>query len=198
MNKNYIYEYSNLLERVLSVGYKYRYSTKMIEKAISDSSFFRSLERNSNKTLIDKELISEIYQNPNIDVESTPIYNQCLWAAEAYIRIQEQFKFTFEAIFLYIPIEKMYSYFLIFHEMDFSQILQEFNNLYLKQSVLDKLIENYKYSLKSISDITDIPYNSLYSYKQRRRDIKNIKAEDAIKLSNLLRVRPETLLEMKL
>ena len=91
----------------------------------------------------------------------------------------------------------MFDYFPIFHEMDFSQIIDEFNRLYNSRSVLDLLMSRYKYSVGYVSNSIGLPYDTLYSYKQRRRDIKKINAEIAYRLSALFRVRIETLLEIK-
>ncbi len=91
----------------------------------------------------------------------------------------------------------MYGYFPIFHEMDFSQIINEFKRLYSLNSVLSILLTNYGYSLKYVSKETGISYNSLYSYKERRRDIKKINGKDAYLLASLFRVRIETLLELR-
>lgn len=93
---------------------------------------------------------------------------------------------------------KMYEYFPLFHEMDFSQIINEFKRLCSLESIFSIVINRYGYSLKYVSSETDISYESLYSYKQRRRDIKKMNAADAARLASFLRVRIETLLELSM
>lgn len=198
MNSNYFYEYVELLERVLSVAYKNKYSTKMVERAVAYSSFFQKIEKDNSAPIIDdKALIQDLFNDEQIDLLSTPTYNQCLWAAESYLQIQQETKLTFELIFLYIPIDIMYSYFSIYHEMDFTHIINEFKRLYEDYSVFDILLKNYNYSVKYVSDYLRLSYDTLYSYKERRRDIKKISAESAFLLANLFKVRVETLLELK-
>lgn len=199
MNSNYLYEYANLLERIFSVMNEYGYYPKMVEKKISYSPFFQAIERKDNSSIIDEDtLIKEIFDNQSINAMNVPEYNQCLWAAESFIRIQLATKLTFEAIFLYISIEQMINYFPIFHEMDFSHIIDEFNRLYHNQSVLSVLLNKYQYSLEDLASKTNIPYATLFSYKHRKRDIKNMPSKKAFDLSNYLRVRIETLLELQL
>ena len=53
--------------------------------------------------------MKEIFPEISVDLDNTPVHNQCLWAAESYIRIQEKTGLTFEAIFLYIPIDKSWN-----------------------------------------------------------------------------------------
>ena len=143
-------------------------------------------------------LTKEIYPELNINFSDIPTYNQCTWAAEAYIRIQNECHFTFELIFLYIPITKMYEYFPLYHEMDFSQIINEFRRLYSEKSVITLLLEKYSTSVQSISNYSDIPYATLYSLKQRRRDIKKLNIESVYKLSRYLDARIETISELKI
>lgn len=201
MNNNYFYEYVDLLERVLSVAYHNKYSNRMVERAVSYSPFFQKIEKEKDEyasIINDASLVTSLFYDENINLISIPTYNQCLWAAESYLHIQQETRLTFEAIFLYIPIDVMYNYFPLYHEMDFTQIVEEFKRLYKKHSVLDILIENYKYSVKYIADNIGVSCDTLYSYKQRRRDIKKMSAESAYLLANTFKVRVETILELKL
>lgn len=200
MNDNYFENNIALLERIFSLAYEYKYSLTALEKNISNSFYFQKIERDDyiSPIIIDISLTKDVLPELNVDLENVPIYKQCLWAAESYLRIQKETHFTFELIFLYIPIRKMYEYFEIYHEMDFSQIIKEFNRLYLEKSVLNLLINYYQIKLKSISEITDISYSTLLSLNNRRRDIKKVNVEDAIKLAKLFRVRVETISEIRI
>ena len=198
MNSNYLYDYVNLLERVFSFGYKTNYSTSAIERAISYSSFFQKIEKNESPIINDSLLLTALFQENSINLEVIPVYNQCLWAAEAYLRIQNECHLSFEAIFIYIPINKMYDYFPLYHEMDFSHIVKEFLSLYEKKSVFSLLLEKYNFALNNVSNDIGISYETLYSLKQRRRDIKKISVETGKAIADYFNVRLETLAEIKL
>ena len=47
MNNQYLYEYTNILEHILSVGYEYNYSTSSLERLISYSSYFQNIEKDN-------------------------------------------------------------------------------------------------------------------------------------------------------
>ena len=201
MNSTYLYDYTNLFERVLSVGYCLCYCTSAIERAISYSSFFQKVENDKDTfapIIVDSLLVKEIFPEYDVNLLTTPIYNQCLWAAEAYLRIQGESQLTFEAIFLYIPIAKMYGFFPLYHEMDFSHIVQLFFELYRQKSVLSLLIEKYGYTIVDISKASSVSYETLYSLKQRRREMKKVNVDTVRTIANILRVRIETLAELKL
>ena len=202
MNSNYLNEYIDLFERVLSVACELKYSFRAVERRISYSSLFRNIENSDHELplmILDKELISDIYSDQRpIDLNKIPTYKQCFWVAEAYLRIQGFSKLTFEAIFVYIPIKEMFHYFDIYHEMDFSQIIDEFNRLYASKSVLSIMLDRYEYTIKDVAEKLHVSYETIYSYKHRRRDIKKMEAKPAYELATLLRVRLETLLELSL
>ena len=191
----------NAFERVLSVGYKLDYSTKAIERLISCSDYFQRIEEDKTgfpPMINDSEIIDTLFSEITEQITDVPVYNQCLWAAESYLRIQESSKLSFEAIFLYIPIKKMYEYFDLYHEMDFSQIIGRFNKLYKDKSVLSILIDSFGYSMKDISKKYQISYETLNSFKQRKRDIRKANISTIVKLSKILHVRIETIAEIEL
>ena len=198
MNNQYLYEYTNILEHILSVGYEYNYSTSSLERLISYSSYFQNIEKDNRgfaPIINDVTIINDFFPNLKIDLLKTKHYNQCLWAAESFLRIQGEAGLTFECIFLYISINKMYEYFPLYHEMDFSHIIKEFKRLFEEKSALGLLIEKYHYSLTDIAKQTGISYDLLSSLKQRRRDIKKTSVEVVARLSRIFNVRIETIAE---
>ncbi len=198
MNDTYFDEVVSLLELVLSYAYKYDYSFEMVEKEISRSSFFQLAEKREGVILPylnENFLISKIFGESIKEDNSITIYKECAWAAESYCHIQRETRLTFEAIFLYIPIKKMFQYFPMYHEMDFFHIVNEFSRLFIKSSTLSLLMENRKLSNHNVSKETGMSYASIFSYKKRRRDIKKMPAESACMLANLFDVRIETILE---
>ena len=92
----------------------------------------------------------------------------------------------------------MYDYFPLYHEMDFSHIVKEFLSLYEKKSVFSLLLEKYNFALNNVSNDIGISYETLYSLKQRRRDIKKISVETGKAIADYFNVRLETLAEIKL
>ena len=198
MNDTYFDEFVGLLERIFSYAYKKEYSLDAVEKEISRSSIFQLAEKKKGVIIPfvdDYTIINKIFGEAPNDLADIPTYKECAWAAESYCHIQKETQLTFEAIFLYIPIKKMYEYFPVYHEMDFFQIVNEFSRLYFKTSVLSLLIDKRDIFLKYISQEIGMSYASIFSYKKRRRDIKKMSAESACKLANIFDVRIETLLE---
>lgn len=200
MDSTYLYDYVNVFERVLSFAYKKHFSLDALQRLVSYSSFFQKIEKSRRglpPIITDNALVKSLFFGLDVDLDRIPVFNQCLWASEAYLRIQESTRLTFEAIFLYFPISRMYDCFDVYHEMDFSQIVNAFNEQYEKKSSLALLIKKYSYSLVLISEQTGVPYGTLYSLKTRRRDIKNLNVQHLFDIATFLNVRIETLAEVK-
>ena len=194
--------YVEILERVFSFGVYHKYALTFIRDSISQSKFFQAVESNSYSSIvyqIAEDVAKEIYyERKEISFKDVPIYTECLWAAEAYCKIQEHSKLTFEAIFLYIPLDSMFSYFHLYHEMDITRIVEEFDRLYNSRSTLSLLLDKYGYSLKYLSKITNVSYQTLASFNTRRRDIKKCDVQVLKNIANALNTRIETLAELKL
>ena len=198
MNTIYFYEFVNRLERVLSAAYEAKYSLGALERQISYCTYFQNIEEGAGFELVTTEnkLMKEIFPEITIILDNVPVHNQCLWVAESYLHIQENTGLTFEAIFLYIPIEMMYQYFSIYHEMDFSQIVDEFIKLFKNKSVLSALSKKYGFSMREVAKATNISYETLLSLKQRKRDISKANYEMVYKISKFFHVRASTLAEL--
>ena len=201
MNEYYLYEYSNLLERILSYGIYTKVTEDHLEKMIARSSFFQSIEKSnegSSPITNDISLIKGLFPNSKINMVDVPTYTMSLWASESYIRIQNHTKLSFEAIFLYMPLEDMYRYFHIYHEMDFSQIIDLFLEKQKEKSILEILCERFGYKTKDVARITQIPYDTVQSLKLRRRNFLKTNVEIAYKLASLFKVRIETIAEIQI
>jgi hypothetical protein len=201
MSENYLYEYAGLLERILSFAYAHKYSSSLVERGVSYSPFFQKIERShieSSPIETEEKLIDDIFGSNHPDSSEVPSYNQCAWAAESYIRIQAKSHLCFECLFLYMPIQTMYSYFPLYHEMDFSAIIAEFERLFKEKTALSILASNYGYTLKEVALKTSLPYDSVYSVAKRRRLPSKASFDMVSKLSSFLNVRPETIAEIEM
>ena len=201
MRYSYFYDYAALLTRVLSIGYKKEYTTSSIERLISYSSYFQQVEKDKYilaPIITEKDLINSFYPDLVDEINKYQIFVQCMWAAESYLKIQGKTGLTFECIFLYIPLAKMYQYFPVYHEMDFLQIINLFMEKHNEQSVLEILSERFGYKTSDISHLAQIPYNTVQSLKLRRRSFKKSNVEIVYKLASLFKVRIETIAELEI
>ena len=195
MNERHLDEYANILERILSTAAKYQYALATIEKRISDSGFFHLIETSHHgiSPLGDDDyLIKSFFPETDINLKDVPIYNHCLWAAEAYMWIQYKTNLSFEAIFLILPLSVMYDRFPIYHEMGFTHIVNHFLERQNEETIFAILLKKFGYKLNDVAKMTNISKDTLYSFKQGKRDIKKANVDIVVRLASVFHVRTET------
>ncbi len=186
----------NDLTLVLSVGNFYKFSPKVVEKRIVNSEYF-SLFNNelldaqgyiSSSTLLKNifpEIIVSDFKNTYIEFE---------WVAMMYLFLIDKTGFNFETLFLYINIETALQMFKIYHEMDFSASYNRFKELYNAKSIIKIKMNLFGLTNDEVSKQTSISLSMIDALKNRRRNIKKLELEKAFKLSKLLDIKIETML----
>ena len=195
MEERFFNEYSTMLERVLSTAEKYQYALHAVERYISYSSFFQAVETSHHGPAPignEQHLIDAFFPEYKINANDVPIYNHCLWAAEAYMWIQMKTRLSFEAIVLILPLKVMYDRFPIYHEMDFSHIVNYFLERQKGHTIFDILLREYGFKFKDVAEKTGISKDTLYSFKQGKRDIRKANVDIVQKLASYFHVRIET------
>lgn len=196
-----LYHYLDTFANVLSYGHKLGYSFDVLEKRISKHRKFLAIEldNNSPDLYLDRSVVlNELFFDSPEEVDELIRYNECEWAADMYLHLQAETGLTFELLFLYIPLEKAYEMFPIYHEMDFTQSVDYFFEIFNKVTPFELLMKKKAISGKQISEITNISYSTIMSIKNKHRDIKNLNSLSLLKLRILFNVRTETLLAVNI
>lgn len=182
---------------ILSYGYDLNFSCDSLEKRISKSDFFIAIEKNEENPIIyidAQELLNYIYHDVRNSNYGFNKYVECLWVSDLYYRLFKETHMTFEALFIYLPLEKAYSMFDLYHEMDFSHALNRFNELVKEQSLIHLLMRKYGFKREYISKQTGLSYQMITKLSNRSRDIRKLGLLNATKLANTLLIRMDTLL----
>lgn len=184
------------LGEILSIAHHHKCATSAIESRIAHSTYFIAVEQNVDSPALyisPSRLINSIFYDIKVDGK-IELFNQTLWAAELYIRIQDKTHLTFEAIFLYLPLEKAYQMYQIFHEMDFSQAIKYFISLTKKNSILSMAMHKNKVDGYELAKYADLSYPTISALRQQKRDINKVQAKSLYKISRYLHLRIESLL----
>ena len=192
-----LYHYLDMFSNVLSYGHLLNYSFDVLEKRICKHRKFLAIENDNNspELYIERNVVlKEIFFDSPKAIDELIRYNECEWVADMYLYLQAETGFTFELLFLYIPLEKAYEMFPIYHEMDFSQSIGYFNEIFKKSTPLELLMRKKSTNGKDLSSICNIPYSTIMSIKKKKRNIKNLNGLSLLKLANFFKVRVETLL----
>lgn len=168
---------------VLAINKKMNFSsfTSMLVK----SDFILQIEKNEYDESLKKPvnvLFSEITGFEVKEDNSFGIYNDAYWSGQNYFDLHLKTNNSFEYIFLKLPLEKMISVYTIFHEMDFSSLVEYYIKESEKKTILRLLCEQSDKSLNDISNSTSISLNTLKKYNKNDNYLYNASFQTISKL----------------
>ena len=144
------YEINNVRETfsrlfVLAVMNKMNFSafTSMLEK----SEYVNLIEKNEYNSLFDKPINSLFYEITGFMVsqdDSYGVYNDAYWSGQNYFDLHLKTNKSFSYIFLKLPFDKMMDIYTIFHEMDFTSLVDYFNKRCEEKTIVRLLCEKAK------------------------------------------------------
>ena len=147
-----------------------------IQNEINFLAFTSSLERSVFANLIEEDVYDDYFNTPLTRIffditkmhiekdESFGIYNDAYWCGYSYFELQQRLKKPFSYLFLKLPLSKMMDIYPIFHEMDFSALLEFFEKEKDKKTILRALCEQRRCSLSKVSAATGINQATLSKY----------------------------------
>ena len=187
----------NMLSVVLSFGHEYKFYSKVIEKRVGKSAYFIAAETNSDDLILysnSKKILESIFYDVDVSKYQYNLYAGCVWLSELYVQIQRKTNMTFEAIFLYLPINDGFYIYPTYHEMDISQGIDFFLERVNKHSVLYSLMKRRNVSIDELAKASGLSYQMISSLRTRRKDIGKVAGRNLLKIAPYLGARPETLL----
>ena len=193
---DYVQKYENVLTYVLGRAITKGYSFSFIERSISYSITFSEFEK-SNVTRIafmpNDEIYEEIFNEVKNDYKENP-YDIYGWLGYIYIHLFFRFKITFEMLFIALPIETAISMYPLYHEMDITQLFDYFAEV-LRPSSLSLVMKRRGFTMKKLSEASNIPFSTIRSLKLGYRDIDKLEVFKTVLIASVLNVKVETLLK---
>lgn len=134
---------------------------------LSRSDFVKNIEKGHFVDIANKkteELFFEICHNSLAEDDSFGVYNAAYWCGEAYFYLFNKLHKSFSYIFLKLPFEKLIDLYDIFHEMDYSSLLNYFNEHEKDKTILRVLCEQKCCSISKLSKAIGVSVNTLSKY----------------------------------
>lgn len=150
---------------VLAIRNKMNFNsfTNMLEK----SDYISVIEKNKYESSLDKTVDLLFYEITGFEVNednSYGIYNDAYWCGQNYFDLHLKTNKSFSYIFLKLPLEQMLNIYIIFHEMDFSSLVDYFYKKCEEKTIIRLLCEKNNKSLADISKGTLIALSTLKKY----------------------------------
>ena len=164
------YELDNLREtfsRLFVLAVRNKINFKSFTNMLSNSSFIESIEKDKYNDLFNKPIEQLLFSITGFETKednSYGIYNDAYWCGQNYFDLHIKTKKSFVYIFLKLPFEELMNVYSIFHEMDFTSLLEYFRKKEKEKTILRILCEEKRCSLNDISKATTLNFNVLKKY----------------------------------
>lgn len=196
LSDDYLTKYQDVLAYILERAASEKYSFSYIEKVVAYSEPFSELEK-SNITYIafssSEFIYNKLFPEKNNNGFISNIYGPYGWAGYNYIKLFLDLQITFETLFIIFPLQKMLDAYHLYHEMDYSQLLQLVKSE-IKFSYLNMIMTAKKYSSSLLAEKTGIPFSTINALRYGDRDIDKYESIKLLKISNVLGVKMSSLL----
>ena len=159
--------------------------------ALEKSEFIKKIESDKYDDYFNKSIL-DIYEtitgNMLGEDNGFGIYNDAYWSAVSYFDLHLKTNKPFSYIFLKLPLEKMLDMYDVYHEMDFSALLERFNELEKEKTILRALCEEKHVSLSKLSKGTGISVNTLMKYNASDNALYRASFQNIIEIATFLDV----------
>lgn len=158
---------------------------------LADSDYVKSLENGDINAVSDtpvKELFGDVTKEMIREDSSYGIYNDAYWCGHCYFELFLQTHKPFSYLFLKLPLEKMLSVYEVYHEMDFTALLELFRKKEQEVTILGALCKDKKCSLTKLKEATGISVNTLRKYRYNDELLYKASFQNVYKLAKYLEV----------
>ena len=139
-----------------------------------------------NKSLPD--IFFDIMRNSVDEDCSYGIYNDAYWCGYSYFELHRRTQKPFSYLFLKLPLAKMMDVYPIFHEMDFSSLLDYFVRITKEETILRLLCEERRASLPKLCFATGISLATLSKYNADDEALYNASFQNIVKIAEFFDV----------
>ena len=178
----------NRLAALITYGLNNQYSYKSIEEHIVSSLFINDLENGQFNNEIKEAVLAEKTYGVSFN-EPLDISFKALFIAESYFKLFIYFNKSFEYLFLYWPLSYFISRYNIYHEMDFSNLRNDFIKKTKEMTLIKKLSKERNIKLIEISKLTGINKNTIDKYARNDQYLYNANYGNIHKLAKLFNVK---------
>ena len=159
--------------------------------ALEKSDFLKKIESDKYDDYFNKSIL-DIYESVTGSMlgedDGFGVFNDAFWSAVSYFDLRLKTNKPFAYIFLKLPLEKLLDMYDVYHEMDFSSLLERFAELEKEKTILRALCEERHISLSKLSKGTGISANTLSKYNASDEALYKGSFQNIIEIATFLDV----------
>ena len=175
-----------LFSRLFVLGIDNKINFLAFTKSIEKSELVKTIEKGMYDDYLNKPL-EEIFfdiTGRTIDKDiSYGVFNDAYWCGYMYFELHKKTHKSFAYIFLKFPLSKMIKAYPVYHEMDFSSLLDYYNVLDKEKTILRALCEEKGCSIPKLSQETGICKTTLSKYNASDESIYKASFQNIYKVA---------------
>ena len=175
-----------LLARLFVIAFQNRMHPLAFTWCLERSNLIKVIEIGEYDDYFNKSLIyifSEMTGNKITVDNSFGVFNDAYWCGYMYFELFLRLKKPFSYIFLKLPLPKLIDIYSIYHEMDFSSLLEYFNEQEKKATILRLFCNKKNISLSKLSSATGINMASLSKYNASDEALYKASFQNIVKIA---------------
>ena len=178
-----------------------RYCWGYVESRISKCEYFKFEERNISyctEGFPPTKLLKEIFEDYLPEINSFNEDEESKWLSTSYLLLLKKYKVTFEAIFIYLPIEELIDYYKNHKKPQFEDVLVIFENNMKEFTIFTKYYSEQQFRFEFIPKADIEIWHFVNKLRKAPQSINHADVSLVSRLASYLSLRPETLAESKL
>lgn len=180
------YNIKDLFARLFVLAIQNKINFYSFTHHLERSEFVLKIEENEYDDYFNKDILTIFFDITNNHIQSDTsygIYNDAYWCGYQYFELHKSLHKPFSFIFLKLPLAKMIELYLIYHEMDFSSLLDYFDMVNKRKTILRLLCEQKGCSLTELSAKTGVNKATLSKYNASDDSIYKGSLENIYKIA---------------
>lgn len=180
------YNIKDLFARLFVLAIQNKINFYSFTHYLERSKFVYKIETSEYDEYFNNDILNIFFDITNNRVEtdtSYGIYNDAYWCGYQYFELHKSLHKPFSFIFLKLPLAKMIELYPIYHEMDFSSLLDYFDKVNKRKTILRLLCEQKGCSLTELSDKTGVNKATLSKYNASDDSIYKGSLENIYKIA---------------
>ena len=180
------YNIKDLFARLFVLAIQNKINFYSFTHHLERSEFVLKIEENEYDDYFNKDILTIFFDITNNHIQSDTsygIYNDAYWCGYQYFELHKSLHKPFSFIFLKLPLAKMIELYLIYHEMDFSSLLDYFDMVNKRKTILRLLCEQKGCSLTELSVKTGVNKATLSKYNASDDSIYKGSLENVYKIA---------------
>ena len=161
------YNIKDLFARLFVLAIQNKINFYSFTHYLERSKFVYKIEASEYDEYFNNDILNIFFDITNNRIEtdtSYGIYNDAYWSGYQYFELHKSLHKSFSFIFLKLPLAKMIDLYSIYHEMEFSSLLDYFSKIDNSKTILRLLCEQKGCSIAELSAKTGVNKATLSKY----------------------------------